>query len=61
MPGHMGSERVTAEGLEIVDVRAEENLVFVKGSIPGSENGLVLIHKAKRGKVKKQAEPAKKK
>lgn len=61
MPGHMGSERVTAEGLEIVDVRAEENLVFVKGSVPGSEKGLVLIHKAKRGKVKKQAEPAKKK
>ncbi|TAK05436.1 MAG: 50S ribosomal protein L3 [Candidatus Manganitrophaceae bacterium] len=61
MPGHMGSEKVTAEGLEVVEVRPEENLVFVKGSIPGSTKGLVLIHKAKRGKVKKQAEPAKKK
>ncbi|MDC4223391.1 MAG: hypothetical protein MPW15_03895 [Candidatus Manganitrophus sp.] len=46
---------------ESIDVRPEENLVFVKGSVPGSEKGLVLIHKAKRGKVKKQAEPAKKK
>lgn len=61
MPGHMGSEKVTAEGLEVVEVRPEENLVFVKGSVPGSTKGLVLIHKAKRGKVKKQAEPAKKK
>ncbi len=61
MPGHMGNEKVTTEGLEVVEIRPEENLVFVKGSIPGSPKGLVLIHKAKRGKVKKKAEPAKKK
>jgi len=43
MPGHMGSERVTARNLEVVDVRAGENLVFVKGAIPGPQNGYVIV------------------
>jgi large subunit ribosomal protein L3 len=46
MPGHMGNARVTMKNLEVVDVRPEENLLLVKGAIPGPRQGLVLIQKA---------------
>ena len=46
MAGQMGNERVTIQNLEIVDVRAEQNLILVKGAIPGPKNGLVTIRKA---------------
>lgn len=52
MPGHMGNETVTTEGLEIIEVRPAENLVLVKGSVPGSPKGLVLIQKSKKRKAK---------
>ena len=46
MPGLMGNARVTAKNLEVVDVRPEENLLLVKGAVPGPRQGLVLILKA---------------
>jgi large subunit ribosomal protein L3 len=46
MPGHMGNARVTMKNLEVVDVRPEENLLLVRGAIPGPRQGLVLIQKA---------------
>ena len=46
MPGHMGNRRVTVKGLRIVDVRPEENIILVKGAVPGAENGVVLIKKS---------------
>jgi len=46
MPGHMGDERVTLPAVEIVDVRPEENIIVVKGQVPGCKNGLVMIRKA---------------
>lgn len=46
MAGHMGSVRVTAQGLEVVDVRPDENLLFVRGSVPGARGSLVVIRKA---------------
>jgi len=46
LPGHMGDERVTTKGLVIVDVRPEENLLLVKGAVPGSPGGLVIVQKA---------------
>jgi large subunit ribosomal protein L3 len=46
MPGHMGNVRVTMKNLEVVDVRPEENLLVVRGAIPGPNQGLVLIQKA---------------
>nr|WP_320051426.1 50S ribosomal protein L3 [uncultured Desulfuromonas sp.] len=46
MAGQMGNERVTVQNLEIVDVRADQNLILVKGAIPGPKNGLVTIRKA---------------
>ena len=45
LPGHMGAERVTIQGLEVVDVRADENLVFVRGAVPGPTGAIVEIHR----------------
>ncbi len=42
-PGQMGNKRVTQRGLEIVDVRPEENLLLVRGSVPGPTGGIVEI------------------
>lgn len=45
MPGHMGDARTTVKNLTIVDVRPDENILIIKGAIPGSKNGLLLIHR----------------
>lgn len=46
LPGHMGAANVTIKNIEVVDVRPEQNLLFVRGAVPGGENGLLLIFKA---------------
>ena len=43
MPGHLGSEKVTVQNLEVVKVDAENNLIAVKGAIPGAKGGYVVI------------------
>ena len=43
MPGRMGNERVTVKNLEIVKIDEENNLLFVKGAIPGAINGFIMI------------------
>ena len=43
MPGHMGSVKVTIQNLEIVRVDAENNLLLVKGSVPGPKKALITI------------------
>lgn len=48
LPGHMGSERVTVQRLKVIDARPEENLLFVRGAVPGGENGLVVVRKSKK-------------
>jgi len=50
MPGQMGNARVTQQNLEIVEVRADQNLILVKGAIPGPNQGLVLIRKCVKTK-----------
>ncbi|NDY58170.1 50S ribosomal protein L3 [Desulfovibrio sulfodismutans] len=45
MAGHMGAKTVTCIGLEIVDVRPEDNLLLVKGQIPGPRNAVVMVRK----------------
>jgi large subunit ribosomal protein L3 len=45
MPGQLGNEQVTVKNLTVVAVDVENNLVLVKGAIPGAKNGLVLLHK----------------
>ena len=51
MAGHMGDERVTTQNLQIVAVDLEDNLILVKGAVPGAKSGWVLINDA----VKKPA------
>lgn len=46
MGGHMGDRRVTIMNVEVVDVRPEDNLILVKGQVPGAANGLVMIRKS---------------
>ena len=43
MPGHMGAKQVTVQNLEIVKVDAENNLILVKGAVPGPKKALVTI------------------
>ncbi len=43
LPGHMGSERVTIQNLEVVRVDADRNLLLVKGAVPGAKGGLVMV------------------
>src|SRR5436305_3953501 len=43
MPGQMGNKRITQKGLEIARVDADRNLHLVKGSVPGSRNGIVEV------------------
>ena len=44
MAGHLGAERVTVQSLEVVRVDAENNLLLVKGSVPGPKKSLVRLH-----------------
>jgi len=46
LPGRMGNSRVTVKSLQVVDVRPENNLLLVKGAVPGARNGLLLIKKS---------------
>lgn len=43
MPGRMGNDRVTQKNLKIVDIRNDENLLLVRGTVPGAKNGLLNI------------------
>lgn len=45
--GHMGVDRVTVRNLEVVEVNAEENLLLVKGAVPGPNGGYLVVEKAK--------------
>ncbi len=42
-PGHMGAERVTQRGVTVVDVIPAQNLLLVRGSVPGAKGGLVEV------------------
>lgn len=48
LPGHMGSERRTIQNMVVWAVRPDQNLILIKGSIPGGKMGLLLIKKAKK-------------
>ena len=48
MPGHMGCVRVTVQNLEVVRVDAEQNLLLVKGAVPGPKKALVTIKETTR-------------
>lgn len=49
LAGHMGSETVTVQNLEIIEVNEAENYILVSGNVPGPKNSLVLIRNAAKG------------
>lgn len=55
MPGHMGNEKLTVTGLEIIEVNEGKNLLVIKGAIPGPKDGFLIIEKV--GKVKGYTPP----
>jgi large subunit ribosomal protein L3 len=48
MAGHMGTARVTVRNLEVVEVDAEENVLLVKGAVPGPNGGYVMVRRARK-------------
>ena len=50
MAGHMGNHRVTVQNLEVLEVDPDRNLLLLRGAVPGSRNGLLMIHKAEKGR-----------
>jgi large subunit ribosomal protein L3 len=48
LPGHMGAQRVTVQNLKVMKVDAQNNILLVKGAIPGHKNSYVMVRKAKR-------------
>lgn len=55
MPGHMGNVNRKAVNLEVVAIRAEDNALLVKGSVPGARNGIVIVRKSLKNNIKKGA------
>ncbi len=43
LPGHLGSERVTVQNLKVVKVDAENNLIAIKGAVPGPKGGVIVV------------------
>jgi len=61
MPGHMGQVRRTTQNLEIIQVREQDNVLLVKGAIPGAKGDYVVIRESKKlpkGRVIKKAPPS---
>lgn len=54
MPGHMGNVQVTCQNLKVVEVREDDNLLLVRGAVPGANGSLVMVSKA----VKKASKTA---
>jgi len=50
MPGQMDDKRVTTQNLKVIQVRPDENLILVKGSVPGANGGIVVIKEALKRK-----------
>jgi len=46
MAGHWGNEQISTQNLLVVDIRAEQNLLFVRGAVPGSKQGVVILRPA---------------
>ena len=64
MPGHMGQVQRTTQNLEVIDVRKEDNLILIKGAIPGAKGDYVIIRESKKipkGTVKKAPQQSGKK
>ena len=47
MPGHMGVDTITTKNLELVRIDEDQNIMLIKGSVPGGKNGIVRIKAVK--------------
>ena len=56
MAGHMGAEQVTTQSLEIVQVDIENNLLLIKGAVPGSKGGAVVVKPSVKSRSQTEAE-----
>lgn len=52
MGGHKGNQNVTLQNLEVIDIRPGQNLLLIKGAVPGGPTGLLFIHEAKKKRSK---------
>jgi large subunit ribosomal protein L3 len=52
LPGHMGNRRVTVQNLKVLKVDAENNLILVKGAVPGHRNSYLVIKSAKKSTLR---------
>ena len=48
MPGHMGQVKATIQNLEIIQVREQDQLLLIKGAVPGAKGDYVIIREAKK-------------
>jgi large subunit ribosomal protein L3 len=53
MAGHMGVDRVTVQNLKVLRIDLDRNVILVEGSVPGPNNGVVLVRRAVKAKAKK--------
>jgi large subunit ribosomal protein L3 len=49
MAGHWGNEQISVQNLEVIDIRADDNLILVKGAVPGAKQGIVVVRRAAKG------------
>jgi large subunit ribosomal protein L3 len=49
MPGQTGNKRITVKNLQIVKVDEENDLIYLRGAVPGPKQGLLQLRRAKRG------------
>jgi large subunit ribosomal protein L3 len=49
MAGHWGDEQISVQNLEIVDIRVDDNLMLIKGAVPGAKRGIVIVRRAVKG------------
>ena len=54
MAGHMGTDQVTTRNHPLVKIDPENNLLLIKGALPGPNGGLLFVRKAVTAKVKKE-------
>ena len=48
MPGHMGDDRITVQNLQVVQVREAEQVLLIRGAVPGANGGYVVVRPAKK-------------
>jgi large subunit ribosomal protein L3 len=57
LPGHMGTDTVTVDGLEIVDQQPGRNLLFIRGAVPGCRNSMLIIKPSQKQPTGKAVKP----